>query len=344
MVTGAAGDVPVDPEALARMSHHFEGKAVVVTGAGGSIGSELCHRLVDAGARRLTLVSLTESGLYRIERRLRAFIGSRKTELVPVLGSVCDRGLMMESLAGADVVIHAAAHKHVPICEANPLVAIENNVGGTYTLAQAAIARHVPQFVLISSDKAVHPSSVMGATKRVAEIVLRDRLALQSNGTAFVTVRFGNVLGSDGSVVPLWREQIARGGPLTLTDPNCERFFMSISEAVELILGAASMQPAGGTFIFDMGEPKRLKDLAAEMIRESGQRIEIKFIGLRPGEKLTEELHFGGELVATEHPKIFFVREHSSSLEVGWLLKLLGAVRNRDRDAAVQTLRMIATA
>jgi FlaA1/EpsC-like NDP-sugar epimerase len=323
---------------------HLAGRCVVVTGAGGSIGSELCCQLVDQGAAHITLVSLTESGLYRIDRRLRSYIGSRRTQIKPVLGSVCDRGLMMEALAGADLVIHAAAHKHVPICEANPLVAIENNVGGTYNLAQVAIARHVPQFVLISSDKAVHSTSIMGATKRVAEIILRDRMALQSNGTAFITVRFGNVLGSDGSVIPLWREQIARGGPLTLTDPNCERFFMSINEAVELILGTTAMQPLHGTFVFDMGEPKRLKDMAVEMIRESGQRIEIKYIGLRPGEKLTEELHFSGELVATEHPKIFSVHEHASALEVGWLLRLLGSVRNRDRDGAIQLLRVIAAA
>jgi FlaA1/EpsC-like NDP-sugar epimerase len=315
-------------------------KAVVVTGAGGSIGSELCEQIIYQGVRRLTLVSLTESALYRIERRLRALIGSRLVELVSFLGSVNDRGLMNEALAGADVVIHAAAHKHVPICEANPIAAIENNVGGTYTLAQAAVAAKVSEFVLISTDKAVRPASVMGATKRVAELLVRQRFA--SETTRFLTVRFGNVLGSDGSVVPLWQEQIRGGGPVTITDERCERFFMSIPQAVELILGTLALRPQGGTFVFDMGHPMRLMDMALDMIRTSGAHVEIKFIGLRPGEKLTEELHFGGELRATDHPKIFSVEGPQPVLDGVALLYLLNAVRNRDRDLAVETLRAIA--
>ena len=319
------------------------GRSVVVTGAGGSIGSELCCQLVDQGVARLTLVSLTESGLYRIERRLRAYIGSRRTSLSPVLGSVGDRGLMDEVLAGADVVIHAAAHKHVPICEANPLVAIENNVGGTYTLAQAAAAARVGQFVLISTDKAVRPASVMGATKRVAELVVRDRVAQMAPATSFIVVRFGNVLGSDGSVVPLWRAQIDAGGPVTITDPDCERYFMTIPEACDLVLGAVELKRAGGTFVFDMGKPRRLYTMAHDMIRESGKHIEIKVIGLRPGEKLTEELHFGGEVLPTQHEKIREVREDHSGLDMGGLLVLLGAVRNRNAERAVKALRDLAS-
>lgn len=341
MVPGAAGDVSVDPEALARMTH-IAGKHVVVTGAGGSIGSELCRQLVDQGAGRVTLVSLTESGLYKIERQLRTYIGSRATTLTPVLGSVGDRGLMEEVLAGADIVIHAAAHKHVPICEANPLVAIENNVGGTYTLAQVAAAARVSQFVLISTDKAVNSASVMGATKRVAELVVRDRVAARASQTAFIVVRFGNVLDSDGSVLPLWKDQIARGGPLTITDPDCERYFMSIGQACELVLGAIALKSLGGTFVFDMGKPKRLMKMALDLIHESGERIEIRTIGLRPGEKLTEELHFGGTVLKTGNEHILEVREERPALDTGALLKLLGAVRNRERDTALKILRSIA--
>lgn len=319
---------------------NLAGKSVVVTGAGGSIGSELCLQLLSQDVGRLTLVSLTESALYRSERRLRAAIGNRAVTLVPLLGSVGDRGLMREALAGADVVIHAAAHKHVPICEANPLAAIENNVGGTYALAQVADALRVPTFVLISTDKAVRPVSVMGATKRLAELLIAGNFA--SSHTRFVTVRFGNVLGSDGSVVPLWQDQISKGGPLTLTDPACERFFMSIPEAVELVLGALVVGKNGGTFVFDMGSPRRLVDLALEMIRDSGREIEIKYIGLRPGEKLTEELHFGGELIATDHPKIFRIEAPQAYLDGAALLDLLGAVRNRDREHAVSVLRTLA--
>lgn len=357
MVAATAGEIPVDQTALAHMNH-FEARSVVVTGAGGSIGSELCEQLVRLGVRRLTLVSLTESGLYRIERRMRAAIGSRKTEVVPVLGSVGDRSLMSETLSGADIVIHAAAHKHVPICEANPLVAIENNVGGTYTLAQVAANAHVDQFVLISTDKAVRPASVMGATKRVAELVMQDRVAEYFPRTSFITVRFGNVLGSDGSVVPLWREQIAKGGPLTITDERCERYFMTIPEAVELVLGTAAQRPKGGTFVFDMGKPKRLIDLARELIENETDRrnnqfgpmasqfgyIDIKVIGLRPGEKVTEELHYDGEVRKTAHPKILQVLEERPRLDPSALLKLLGAARNRDRDAAVHVLRRMAAA
>ena len=313
-------------------------KNVLVTGAGGSIGSVLCHEIVKRGARRLTLVSLTESGLYEIERKLRS-CGSA-TEIVGILGSVCDYPLMCEVLAGTDIVIHAAAHKHVPICERNPIAAIENNVRGTQSLVDAAKNSGVDRFVLISSDKAVNPKSVMGATKRVAEMIVRSR---NGSGTRFSIVRFGNVLDSAGSVLPLWREQISQGGPITLTDERCERYFMSISEACELVLTALAFdQELNETplYVFDMGNPVRLADLAQRLIVNSASQVEIKYIGLRPGEKLTEELHYGGEVLKTEHPKILRVLEPLSHRRV-LIDELLQASICRRTDLAVRLLREI---
>jgi FlaA1/EpsC-like NDP-sugar epimerase len=311
----------------------MRGKNVLVTGAGGSIGSQLCEQILRLGARELRLVSLTESGLYNIERKLRSF-GS-ETKLVPILGSVCDRDLMMEVCDGAEIVIHAAAHKHVPICESSPIAAIENNVRGTLTLATCSEISGVGQFVLISTDKAVRPISVMGATKRVAEMIVTSKV---SSSTIFSTVRFGNVLDSAGSVLPLWREQIAKGGPITLTDERCERYFMSIPEACELVLGVLQMRRSG-LFVLDMGEPKRLADLAKKLIVDSGMHCEIKCIGLRPGEKLTEELHFGGERIPTEYPKIFCVEEGHQDWRRSMLDDLLRASGCRNTTVALSLLR-----
>ena len=297
----------------------------------------MCERVLAMGARTLSLVSLTESGLYDINRRLKA-LGS-DAKLIPILGSVCDRKLMDEVVATADIVVHAAAHKHLPLCELNPIAAIENNVRGTLTLAKACQEAEIEQFVLISSDKAVRPTSIMGATKRVAEMIVGS---LQSKHTRFVTVRFGNVLDSAGSVLPLWREQIAKGGPLTITDAGCERYFMSIPEACDLILGVLGMTDRG-TYVFDMGEPVKLMGLALKLIEESGKTCAIKFTGLRPGEKLTEELHVGGRLIPTEHPKIFLVDELEQAQD--WrrslLPELLNASTCRRTDIAVQILREI---
>jgi FlaA1/EpsC-like NDP-sugar epimerase len=313
----------------------MKGKNVLVTGAGGSIGSQLCEQILAEGASSLSLVSLTESGLYNIERKLRAL--NSDTKLLPILGSVCDRGLMDDVCAGVDIIIHAAAHKHVPICEANPLAAIENNVRGTLTIATAAEQADVSQFVLISTDKAVRPVSVMGATKRVAEMIVAAKST--STQTIFTAVRFGNVLDSAGSVLPLWREQIANGGPITLTDPRCERYFMSIPQACQLVLGALHMRQAG-TFVLDMGEPRRLVDMAQQLIVASGMRCDIQCIGLRPGEKLTEELHFGGELVATSNPKIFSIDErHQLDWRRSILDELLQASAARAKARAVALLR-----
>ncbi len=307
----------------------------VVTGAGGSIGSHLCDQIVRSGAKSLKLVSLTESGLYNVERRLRAL--ESDTEITGILGSVCDSDLMYEASEGADIVIHAAAHKHVPICETNPIAAINNNVCGTLRAAYAAEKAGVAQFLFVSTDKAVRPKSVMGATKRVAEMIVADK-AEKSKKTIFTTVRFGNVLDSAGSVMPLWREQIQKGGPITLTDIQCERYFMSIPEACELIFGVLEMKEPG-TFVFDMGKPKKLLDIANRLIKESDSNCEIKWIGLRPGEKLTEELHFGGELEPTNNPKIFSVSSNGKSPRLTMLSDLINASQCRNQSLALDTLR-----
>ena len=306
----------------------------VVTGAGGSIGSQLCEQIVLSGAKSLSLVSLTEGGLYNVERKLRSL--ESDTEITGVLGSVCDAKLMYEVCKGADVLIHAAAHKHVPICENNPIAAIENNVRGTLTAANAANDARIAQFLFISTDKAVQPASVMGATKRVAEMIVAN-MAEKSGHTIFTTVRFGNVLDSAGSVLPLWREQIASGGPVTLTDRRCERYFMSIPEACELIFGVLEMRKPG-TFVFDMGKQKKMIDLARQLIKDSGSNCKIRCIGLRPGEKLTEELHFGGSLEKTTHHKIFSVSGNGQALTFVIRDDLLAASRCRNKTMALEFL------
>ncbi len=279
----------------------FERKSVLVTGAGGSIGSQLCRLIVGDNASRLVMVSKTESGLYETRRRLeQEFRRYRDTEIVPILGSCGDMHLMKKLLAGVEVVIHAAAHKHLPLCELNQVSAIENNVIATWNLIRAANIAGVPQVVIVSSDKAVNPSSVMGATKRAVELIVAW-FATVANPTKFTTVRFGNVADSAGSVMPLWREQIEAGGPLTITDKRCERYFMSITSAVSLIASVIQMAPASGTFVLEMGRPVKMIDIANRMIASAGKTgaIEILETGLRPGEKLTEELHYGGELEDT---------------------------------------------
>lgn len=273
----------------------FEGRTVLVTGAGGSIGSELCRLAVAQRAQCLVMVSLTEAGLYTITRRLEQGRGDSPTAIVPLLGNCADPALMKQALAGVGIVVHAAAHKHVPICERNPVEAIANNVFGTLNMIDAADSAGVEQFCLISSDKAVHPASVMGATKRLAELLVASKRSLS---TRYFTVRFGNVMDSAGSVLPLWREQIAAGGPITLTDGRCTRYFMTIAEAVSLVTATIGLRPDGGTFVLDMGAPISLQDLALRTIAKhaGGRAIDIQTIGLRPGEKLTEELHYGGDL------------------------------------------------
>jgi FlaA1/EpsC-like NDP-sugar epimerase len=284
---------------------------------------------------KLTLFSLTESGLYNINRKLRAL--RTDTEIVPVLGSVTDEGLVNEVLKTPQIVIHAAAHKHVPLCQDNPVAAIMNNVLGTETLLKACVSQGVEQFLLVSTDKAVKPTSVMGATKRVAELMTM-RYAQRHLRQSFLVTRFGNVMDSDGSVLPLWREQIAKGGPITVTDPNCTRFFMTIPDACELIMQTLGMEYQSGVFVFDMGEPKNMYKLAQALILASGMECPIDIIGLRPGENLTEELFHGGELVATPHPKIFEVRDAPSLLPLRHLDELLNAAMCRLKSTSTKML------
>ena len=282
-------------------------QVVMVTGAGGSIGSELCRQLLAFGPSRLVLFERTENALYEIDRELAAT--APDDVLVSVIGDVCDRDRVREVLRDQhpSVVFHAAAHKHVPMMEANPSEAIKNNALGTQTLVDACVDARVPRFVLISTDKAVNPTSVMGATKRLAE---RYVMAVARNhGVAYSAVRFGNVLGSNGSVVPLFRQQLAAGGPLTVTHPEVKRFFMTIPEAVQLVLQTAVMAEGGEVFILDMGTQVRIVDLARHLIQLSGLRegedVEIVFTGLRPGEKLYEELGLASEeSEPTRHSKI----------------------------------------
>lgn len=286
---------------------YLQGKRILVTGAGGSIGSEICRQVAQFSPQILVLVDHAETPLFQIERELRERY--QGLDIQPILGDVRDR-TRIETVFDRfrpQVVFHAAAYKHVPMSEGNPEEAVRNNVFGTRIVADAADAVGAEHFVLISTDKAVNPTNIMGASKRVAELYVQD-LARQS-ATRMVTVRFGNVLGSNGSVVPIFREQIRKGGPVQVTHPEVTRFFMTIAEAVQLVLQAGSMGEGGEIFLLDMGESVRIVRLAEEMIRLSGLRpyedIDIVFTGLRPGEKLYEELLIAGEGVGpTRHEKI----------------------------------------
>jgi FlaA1/EpsC-like NDP-sugar epimerase len=286
----------------------ISGKTVMVTGAGGSIGSEIARQLTRFGPASLLLVERAESALFNIERELLAARAGHN--VVPLLADVSDRPRMESIYAayGPQVVLHAAAHKHVPMMECNAVEAVKNNVLATHLLADLAGRYGVEVFVQISTDKAVCPTSVMGASKRVAELVIQD--LNRSYQTRFVAVRFGNVIGSAGSVIPIFQEQIRRGGPVTVTHPDMVRYFMTIPEAVQLVLQSGAMGEGGEIFILDMGEPVRILDIAEDTIRLSGLQpyhdIEVAFTGQRPGEKLFEELETSGEAIAkTRHPKIY---------------------------------------
>lgn len=300
------GRAPVELD-TAQIAEFLDGRVVMVTGAGGSIGAEMCRQIARFRPPRLLLVEQAEQNLFAIDRELRAtFPGIR---FVPYIADICDRRRMANILRAErpSAVFHAAAHKHVPMMEYNPGEAIKNNILGTRVVADEAARVGCEKFVMISTDKAVNPTSVMGCTKRVAEMYIQ---ALnERTQTQFVTVRFGNVLGSSGSVVPIFQEQIAKGGPVTVTHPDMVRYFMTIPEASQLVLQAASMGRGGEIFVLDMGEPVRILDLARDLITLSGFRpgedIEIVFTGVRPGEKLFEELAIQGEDIArTSHPKI----------------------------------------
>ena len=295
------------------MRRAIVGRTVMVSGAGGSIGSELCRQLIALEPATLLLLEISEFGLYEIHRLLEP--RSEETRVVPLLGSVCDEARMQEIVGTwrPDIIYHAAAYKHVPLVEHNPAEGIRTNIFGTFTIGRVAARMDVPNFVLVSTDKAVRPTSIMGATKRAAELVLQA-LNQVSPQTRFSMVRFGNVLGSSGSVVPLFRQQIRAGGPVTLTDWRVSRYFMAVREAAELVLQASAMAKGGELFVLDMGEPVRIGSLARNMIELSGLTprsknnpagdIEIVETGLRPGEKLYEELLIGDNPAPTQHPRI----------------------------------------
>ena len=322
--------IPPHPELLAR---NLTGKTVLVTGAGGSIGSELCRQIVVERPLRLVLLDHNEFGLYTVHAELQTLCIARNlaVDLVPLLGSVGNYARMLDicTLYRPATVYHAAAYKHVPLVESNPAEGILNNVFGTLNMARAAITTSVAHFVLVSTDKAVRPTNVMGATKRIAELILQalaaspvvqwDEATSSPNNTLFAMVRFGNVLGSSGSVVPLFRKQLAQGGPLTVTHPDVTRYFMTIPEAAQLVLQAGAMAHGGDVFVLEMGKPVKILDLAHRMLALSGLTlrdalrtdgdIEICITGLRPGEKLYEELLIGDNPEPTAHPRIMKAQE-----------------------------------
>jgi FlaA1/EpsC-like NDP-sugar epimerase len=300
-------------------------RVVLVTGAGGSIGSELCRQILLHAPTKLVLFERTEYALYKIEQEL---VGLHpEATIVSVLGDVLDQEHLEKLMLAHSVqtVYHAAAYKHVPLVEANVDSGVLNNVYGTMSAAKAAMKTKVASFVLISTDKAVRPTNVMGASKRLAELVLQGFAKDQTHKTRFCMVRFGNVLGSSGSVVPLFKEQIKMGGPITVTHAEVTRYFMTIPEAAQLVLQAGSMGQGGDVFVLDMGEPVKIVDLARKMVELSGLEvkeanaeggdIEIKIVGLRPGEKLYEELLIGDNVTWTTHPRIMRAEEHSLELE-----------------------------
>ena len=340
--------VPPDPKLL---GPGVAGKVVLVSGSGGSIGSELCRQILSLGPRSLILLDNHEPSLYAIEQELRHHPRFSSATLIGVLGSVTDAQMLRNLFAeyGVQVVFHAAAYKHVPIVEGWPLAGLANNALGTWSIARLAAESGVESFTLISTDKAVRPTNVMGASKRVAELVIQalalEQRRVQLNGrpaTCFAMVRFGNVLGSSGSVVPLFRKQIDAGGPITITHPEIIRYFMTIPEAVQLVLQAAAMAQGGELFLLDMGEPVRILDLARQMIVLSGAslrdedhpdgEIEIICTGLRPGEKLYEELLISAESQPTDHPLIYRAMERCLAPQDLWpqLAHLQTAIERQD--------------
>ncbi|WP_315337380.1 nucleoside-diphosphate sugar epimerase/dehydratase [Pseudomonas grimontii] len=357
--------VPAQSELL---EHCVKGRCVLVTGAGGSIGSELCRQILSLHPKTLLLYEHSEFNLYSIVTELEQSIArtSLAVTLLPILGSVRSQSKLLDVMKGwhVDTVYHAAAYKHVPMVEHNIAEGVLNNVIGTLNAAQAALQAGVSNFVLISTDKAVRPTNVMGSTKRLAELTLQalsrelapvlfgdSSNVSRVNKTRFTMVRFGNVLGSSGSVIPLFHKQIKSGGPLTVTHPKITRYFMTIPEAAQLVIQAGSMGQGGDVFVLDMGEPVKIIELAEKMIHLSGLSVRseknphgdiaIEFTGLRPGEKLYEELLIGDNVVATQHPMIMSANEDHLSWEVlkGKLTELLAAVDQDDYTRVRQLLR-----
>jgi FlaA1/EpsC-like NDP-sugar epimerase len=306
-------------------SHVYQ-KKILITGAGGSIGSELARQLVAFDFQQLVLLDQFENNLYTLDQALRRFYPKKAPLIVPLIASVQDRSRLDEIMQTyqPDIIFHAAAHKHVPLMEASPSEAIKNNVFGSYHVMEAALTHNVGQVVVISTDKAVNPTNVMGATKRVVEIMMQ-LFATESTSTTFSAVRFGNVLGSQGSVIPLFESQIASGGPVTITDPDIQRYFMTIPEACQLILQSSLDATSGDIFVLDMGEPIKIIDLAIQMIRLAGYEpykdIAIEVTGLRPGEKMFEELLLDdSKVTSTKRNKIFIERPITHSIQRSQLL------------------------
>ncbi|QJB69763.1 polysaccharide biosynthesis protein [Parasphingorhabdus halotolerans] len=344
------GREPVAPHELL-LGRTIVGKTVMVTGAGGSIGSELCRQIVRIGARRLVLYEISEFSLYAIDQELQTYAseqGHQHIDIVPLLGSVTDaqRLAFVFGRWQPETVFHAAAYKHVPLVEANPVEGVRNNILGTFEVVNAAHMAGIKDFILISTDKAVRPTNIMGATKRGAEQILQA-FAAKAGNTKYSMVRFGNVLGSSGSVVPLFRQQIEAGGPITLTHRDVTRYFMTIPEAALLVIQAGGLAKGGEVFVLDMGKSVKIIDLARTMVQLSGLSvrdearpdgdIEIVEVGLRPGEKLYEELIIGNNPEATKHERIMMAHENFTP----WpeLLKLLHALKKcRDREETISLL------
>ncbi len=355
-VSDLLGRDPVQPK-VELLERNTRAKSILVTGAGGSIGSELVRQIIKLGPRRLVLFELSEAALYEIEMEVRELIvalgaSAIRPEVNIVLGSVLDAALVAETIRsyGIETIYHAAAYKHVPIVELNPIVGLTNNTFGAAVLAECASALDVERVVLISTDKAVRPTNVMGASKRLSELVLQAKAA-EGSRTVFTMVRFGNVLDSSGSVVRLFRKQIKAGGPVTVTHTDIERFFMSIPEAAELVIQAGAMATGGEVFVLHMGEPVKIDDLARLMIHLSGLEvrdkdnpdgdIEIAYTGLRPGEKLYEELLIGARTTGTEHPRILRSDEpFLPAAELKRELEVLRAAMEQRDVAAIQAVLM----
>ncbi|MCF6199967.1 MAG: polysaccharide biosynthesis protein [Hyphomicrobiaceae bacterium] len=346
------------------MKRNILDKVVMVTGAGGSIGSEISRQVISTHPSKLILLELSELALYTIEAELAELVeleekrangvwpARKKVEIVSVLGSVGDEVLLRELLRThkVDTVYHTAAYKHIPLLEKNPVPAIENNVFATVTLARALMEHEVENMVLISSDKAVRPVNIKGASNRLQELILQALAADKDNKTVFAIVRFGNVLDSSGSVVPRFREQIKKGGPVTVTHQEIIRYFMSIREAAQLVIQAGAMACGGEVYVLDMGEPVKIDNLARTMIRLSGKEvcdeenpngdIEVKYIGLRPGDKMYEELLIEGNVIGSRHPYIMRLSEPSciGMKELTTALEALGVAM---RDADISKLKNV---
>lgn len=328
-----------------KLEKHFFNKTILVTGAAGSIGSGLATALLQYKAAKLIFLDQAESALFELEQRFTQLTNSVQIEYV--IGDIRDAQRMQRlfALYQPQIVFHAAAYKHVPLMEANPAEAIRNNIGGTQLLAQLAAQYRAEQFIMISTDKAVNPTNVMGASKRIAEMLVSELDSVQQ--TAYVTTRFGNVLGSNGSVIPLFEKQIASGGPITLTDERITRFFMTIPEACQLVLEAAAMGNGGEIFVFDMGAPVRILDLAKKMIQLSGLRpytdIDIQVTGLRPGEKLYEEVLANTEnTITTYHPQILIAQTRPTTPNQAQLIKeLLATADQQENEASVRLMKQI---